>query len=389
MPSFDSIDIIQNQAAALYRADDHHAAALAWARARAAALTLGNQSAAWGAGVWEADSWRRAGQIRRALGMLLSLLSDIPPDAPAEERYMAQKKAFTIQLSLRPECARLRRLLAELDSLETKQIHPRQDRHYARGDLAFARGDWKEALRHFARGWQVGYLDGGGQVKHHFAWRAIECNLRLDNRDDAESWQNHLSLTDQSEWEDARARLKAANFLLALEAGDDARIVECLDNGCGGDHYELRGQLFMRRKLLGEMHDPADISHPTRKLAKLRRTEDVHKRYKQLLALVDYRLACIRFTAGLPAVDDLYYRRSDVIPKRLKVTDWTKFQRQLYRFHFSWRLLLCYARRIDTLLDCNWRIKEAESRFQRCQAIASTAKGADGTRFSRSMSRPK
>jgi len=373
MPSFDSPAALHNEAMALYREGKDSAAALTWARAREAARTFGDQAAAWQAGVWEADSWRHAGDVRRSLGLFLSLLSDIPPDAPAYERWMAHKKVFTIQLQLRPERTRLQRVLAEMDTLATKHAHPPNDPHYCRGDLAFGRGAWDEALGHVARGWQATEVEYTGHIKSHFAWRAVQCSLRLGQREDAEIWRDRLTMTDQDEWEDARQRLKAATFLLALEVRDDAGIEMCVNSGCGGDHYELRGQLFLRGASLDGLHDPGDLSHPTRKLAVLKRTQDVHKRYTCVLGLVDYRLACLRFTAGLPAADDLYYRRPDVIPKRLKLAEPAKFQRQLRGFLLTWHLLLRHAKRIDTLLECDWRTQEATARRKRAESIAAAA----------------
>jgi len=171
-------------------------------------------------------------------------------------------------------------------------------------------------------------------------------------------------------------RLKATSLLVALEAGDAAAVRACVENGCVGDEFELRGRLFLRGASTDLIDDPSDPTHPGRKLAVLKRDEDVHNRFDNLRALVDYRLACLRFTAGLRAVDDLYYRKPDVLPNSITLNDPEKFKHQLHLFGISWRLLDRHARRIDGLLECDWRTHEALSRRQRRDAIVAVCSGS-------------
>lgn len=368
MPIFDSYDALDKEARALYWAGKYSAASLTWARGREAARTLGDHSAAFKAGFWEANAWRWEGDLHRALSLLLLLLSEEPPDAPAFERWEAHELSFEVQIALRPEIGRVRRLLADLEDLALRQAHPSGDLHYCRGELAFYQGDREQALRHYARGWQA--HDGQGFASHMFAWKALMCNLHLVRRPDAESWWRHLSVTNQDKYEEARRMLKAATLILALEAGNFAAVAACVDNGCGWNWFELRGQLLLRGRSLDPLHDPIDSSHPARKLAAPERKQDVHDRYDNLLALVDYRLACLRYAAGLPAVDDLYYRQPDVLPPRITPTDPEKFRMQKRSFDFTCHLLQRHARRIDALLECDWRTHEVNTRRQRAEAIA-------------------
>lgn len=369
MPTFDSPADLHTEAYDLYLCGKHSAAALTWARAKESARTLGDSAATFAAGFWEAHAWVRGGAHRRAWGLLLELLSDVPPDAPSYEYWLAQTSCFEIQLGLRPDLARLQRLLSDLEALAVRQTHPAADLHLIRGQLAFFQGSWVAALGHFARGWQA--YDGNGYCKYGSAWWAFNCCLRLGRRPEANSWCQHLSVVNQDDRDEARQFLKAATLLRALEARDLAAVATCVDNGCGRErHYELRGQLLMRDNSLDPLHDPADHSHPARKLAATTREQDVHTRYDNLLALVDYRLACLRFTAGMPAVDDLYYRQPDALPERITLAEPATFQQQLQSFDFSWRMLQRLARRLDTLLQCDYRTQEAHSRRQRRDALA-------------------
>jgi hypothetical protein len=367
MSLFENPRYLDNEARDLYDKGHWSAAALTWARSKAAARMLGEHATAFHASIWEASAWIEHGDQIRALGLLLSSLSNVPPDAEPYDSWLGNTYLFFAQMERRPELVRLRKILADLEALAIRHSHSAGDLHLCRGQIALARGEWEEALNHFSRGWQA--FDGTGSVKFHFAWRAMICCLSLKRRSETKSWLKHLSVTEQDKYEFARRSLRAGTLLLALETGDRDAVAECVYNGCGWDHFELRGHLFLRGASLDDLHDPAEPSHPARRRAAIRRVQSVHERYEKMLALVDYRLACLRFSAGLPAVDDLYYRRPDAISRKLKVGDQQKFQRQLRGFHLSWHLLLRNARSIDVLLGCNWRTAETASRLKRCRDI--------------------
>jgi len=270
-------------------------------------------------------------------------------------------------MEVRPELARLQRQLSDLESLAIRHVHSPSDLHLQRGGISYCRGDWAVALTHFSRGWQT-YVDGGW-AKHEFSSSALLCCLRLNRREEAESWWKHLSVTDQDSWNKGEM-LKSTSLWLALEAGSLDAAQNCVENGCGHPVGELRGRLFLRGDALDPIHDPSDLTHPANKFALFERKESVHVRYYQVLALVDYRLACLRFTVGMPAVDDLYYRQPDFIPPSLKISDSNKPRQQLRSFRFTWHLLWRLAKRLDALLECDWRTKETVSRWNRAKAIA-------------------
>ena len=371
MVQFADASTLFNNGSSLYRTGNYSAAALAFAECWEAARTLGDLCTAFEAGVWEAESWRMQGDLRRTHGLLLSLLTDSPPDAPYRARWLLHKELLEVQIAVRPECIRVKRRLSELEELALRQAHPAADLDFCRGQVAECRCEWEAALAHFARGWHAydAHSMTGSASKHDFPWRALCCSLRLGRRKEAESWWQHLSMTHQHEYEEARVMLKEASLLLALEAGDRTAVAECVEKGCGSKVFELRGQLFMRGDSLDPLHDPSDPSHPARALAKLERVEIAQNRFENVLALVDYRLACIRYTAGLPALDDLYYRIPDLLPRRIMPADPIKLHHQVQLFGISWRLLKGHAQRMDELLDCDYRTKEAEARRQRCDAI--------------------
>lgn len=368
MPVFESTSHLFDKAYDLYAEGKYQAAALVWAQARQAALTLGYRGEAFRMGFWEAEATMLAGDASKARDMLFLLLSEVPQDAPAFEQWSANTGAFALQGQLRPEIAVLERHLAELERLAQRLPVATGDLPFVRGNLAEAQGCWAEALRHHAQAWRD--QNGWGYTKHMFAFKAGLSALRLSRQEEARSWLQHLAATDQGRFEEARQHLRALRILLALFDGDRSAIAESLEAGASWPGFDLRGHLFRRAASFDPLDDPADKSHPARKLAQFERKQDVHERYVNLLALTDYRLACLRFTAGLPAVDDLYYQQPDVIPSKLTVADPAKLECQLRHFRFSWHLLRRHARRIDALLECDWRSREVASRWDRAEAIA-------------------
>jgi len=371
MSVFDDPAALNTRAFADHKEARHDVAALTWARAREAAQTLGDRRLAFTAGYWEAEARGLQDELRQALGLLLHLLYDVPVDAPPYERWLANRLCFDIQLDLRPELEQLRQQLSELEKLATRQPVPAADLEGLRSDLDFYRGHWDSALRHAARGWQI--HDGTGSIKEVFFMKAFCCAMRLGNDTDAAAWQSHLAKYQQ-EWEYARRALKSSRLHQALAANDAAAARTCLDAGCGDQSTELRAHLLGRGAAQEALHDPADSSHPARKLAALGRSENMHKRYDNALALTDYRLACLRFTAGLPAIDDFYYRRPELIPARIVPSSAETFRRQVRAFDVSWQQCRRLAERLDGLLQCNWRTQETSARRDRRDAIVAACR---------------
>jgi hypothetical protein len=338
-----------------------------WARAKTAAKNLGDQAWAFRAGFWEADATIKMGQLQAARDLLFSLYCQPPPDAPDYELWLTAQQLVITQILVRPEKQFLERRVAELETLSQQVTVPAADLLWVKAVFAFHSGLLENALGFFVEGWQ-GH-DGTGGLRSGFASNAAATCLDLQRRDEAESWvQRGRPEADchQSERIGFQARL----CQLALFDRNIEVLSDYFEIGEGNQPLEMRAILLHRDDAFDSIHDPDDSSHPARKLSRTTRTEDVHERFGSLLDQVDYRLACLRFTAGLPACDDLYYQHPDELPAFLHLSDPAKFQRQLLGFRRSWRRLRRHAEYVDGLLECQWRMHECEARWMRAQRIA-------------------
>ncbi len=362
-----------DEAYTAYRQSHYVEAAQFYKRARDSADLLMDRATAFEAGVWEAECRFGAGRYQDALSLLLSLLADAPPHARAYDRWLAQRTAFAVFLEHKPELARLQRTLDGLAVLATQQQCPAADFAASEGDLAWSRGDWPNALHHFQRAWTDYDDERQGVIRSVHAHGAAVCALEMHQLSEAQAWRNQLAHADQDTFLSARRRLQRIDTQLALYRGDLTDLGECRDAGCGSSaSLEARTHLALRGTSQAPHDDPCDSFHPAR--ASLRKRPEnrrsVHVLYNYRLVVVDYWLAALRFVAALPAVDDLYYEYPDVIPVRIEVADRASFAERLQRFDQAWHRLDQHARRLDGLLECDWRTKEAESRRKRRDLIA-------------------
>ena len=364
--------VLKHQADAAYRAGHYTEAALLYARMRQAALDLRDASAAFEAGVWQVSCHAILNRSTEALGLLLPLLRDPPPEAAAYDRWLAQLFVFDIYRDSRPSLPLLQQALEDLRSLAQRQTHPAADISVMEGDLADDRGRRDDAAAHYAKGWQL--KDGEGYVKHGFAWSATWAALRRNRIDEARAWRDHLARTNQDTWAEARQYLLQVDAGIALFTMDSAALDQCRDAGFGEDsELECRVLLALRGTSREAHDDPARArlrdSHPARVALRSRVSQNVRDRYDRRLTVVDYWLACLRYDTGLPATDDFYLQKPDKIPLRLTPSDPAAFADHLLRFRRAWKRLDRHARWLDGLLECDWRTKEAESRIHRCEAI--------------------
>lgn len=372
-------DEIAKEGYQAYRADRMAEAALLFRRAASAALELGNRTAWFSHTVWAALATSQKGDVQTGLSLLLEARQSEPEDAPQLDAWSVRKQLFASVLSIRPERARLEQLFTDLRSYMINHRVPAGDFPDLEGDLLGACGDWRASLACYEAAWQA--YDGRGYFKFNKAVSAARRCLRLGQLASCRDWI--AALDDCKEEEHLASALQGAELtlLLALAEGQPfpfllAHLRTYSDRASSCQRYavidEVR-ELTARVYLLDpDAGDPAADFHPTR--AELRRSlkdrQDVQGRYDAHLLHLDYRLACLRHAARVPAVDDYYYSQPQQVPARLTPTDPDQFQRRLHKARAAAQSTLRYARHLDKLLECDYRQREVQARSERIEEIA-------------------
>ncbi|MCU0755370.1 MAG: hypothetical protein MUE46_09640 [Xanthomonadales bacterium] len=363
----DSLAALQQQfddAYARFREGQYQAAMLLWAQARQHALNLGERGLAFRYGYWELDMLSRLNP-RQARLRLFSLLCEAPADAPVQELWYVRVRLCALQMQLRPERAAVERQLTELEEHARRVPVSKHDLLLYRGFWADCRGDWIGAQGHYALAWEA--HQSPGFAAYAIAWPAAYSCLRLGRWAEAHGWLDRLRLC--ADRHDARIGRWEMTLACALHAADAAAVREALEAGVVRNHWELRARLYLRGESRDPLDDPADHAHPARRLARPAREQRLDRRYEALRAVVDYRLGCLRYTAGLPAVDDLFYQQDRVTHPPVDV-DRERLTAQLRGFRVSWHQLRRLAAYLDALVESAWRRGEGRARWERAAAIA-------------------
>jgi len=403
---------LHNEAMDAYRALRLRDAALLWRRAAAAARSIGDEAGWYKTTVWAAETTYQCGEQPAALVLLLTARQREPADAPVFEAWVARKKLLHIVLDTNPEQLRLDALLADLRVYAAGRSVPAADLPSLEADYFETIGDWQRALEHCETASQD-HDERGGYLKSGFANQAAALCLRLDRPDACGDWIEAIGRAGDDAfgpivalWQ-TRRRIDLA-LATAAPHGELAALLRTLtDQTLATQRDEAAAFLretSVRIHLLDpgpasrpapadgtasetapsqRTDDPAHPLHPAR--AELRRRQpdryNVHRRFEARLLFLDYRLACLRFAAGLPPRDDKYHRHPDDLdairadkrsasadqPARTIAPD---LPTRLHQARTAADRAMAYAKRLDTPLQCDWRQAEVSSRRDRIEAIA-------------------
>nr|VFJ64905.1 MAG: Tetratricopeptide repeat-containing protein [Candidatus Kentron sp. FW] len=152
------------------------------------------------------------------------------------------------------------------------------------------------------------------------------------------------------------------------------------------DHWtrDLLAGLGARVALLDPANgDPLARGHPARQLLTRRvsNRKDVHEQYSRRVLLVDFRLAALRFWAGMAPAEDLYYQRPQRLPESSPgVLTPTRGNEEEFRRRQQRALAACdradgYGKWLDGLLECDWRQRQIRERRARIEEITSSIPG--------------
>ncbi|MFL6259496.1 MAG: hypothetical protein ACJ76Y_07285 [Thermoanaerobaculia bacterium] len=354
-------------------------AALLYRSAASAALEFGDRAAWFKSMVQAATSTSEKGDMRTSLALLLEARQEEPEDPPQWEAWLARRELFIITAATRPERVRLEQLIADLRLYAKTHRDRANEVLQLEGYLASLCGDWRTALAYSETVWQDN--NGHGKRNSYAAYLASEFCLQLGQVAASRDW---ISALDQCEEESVPRWSAEATLRLAFAEGQPfATLLSHLriytDRTADvqrADTSDIIRELFARTHLLDpHAGDPAAHFHPT--CAELRRPlksrQDVHRRYSTRMLHLDYHLACLRHTASVPAVDDYYYYQSQQVPTHLTPADLNQFQRRLHKARASAQSTFRYARRLDTLLECDYYEHEVQDRCKRIEEIAQAA----------------
>lgn len=367
---------IASEAMQAYQAERSAEAALLFRSAASAALELGDRAAWFKYIVWAADATYMRGDMQTSLALLLEARQSEPKDVPQFEAWLARKELFFITNSTRPERARLEQLVTDLRSYATIHRVPQGDLPSLEGNLFLFCGDWCMALAFYEAAWQA--HDGYGFLKSDSAYSAALCCLRLGRLAACRDWIVASADFGDEGWVTHHSFQRIELTLrLALAGGQPfASLLPSLriftERATSNGVDEVREFIARVHLFDPDAGDPAADFHPTR--AELRRPlknrQDVHYRYDSHLLHLDYRLACLRHAASVPAVDDLYYYQPQQVPPHLTPADPIEFQRRLHKARAAVRSTLRYARHLDNLIECDYRQREVQARSERVEEIA-------------------
>lgn len=367
---------IAEEAHQAYRADRMAEAVLLFRRAASAALEFNDRTAWFKNTVWAAHAASQKGDVQTSLALLLEARQSEPEEA-LNEAWIARKQLLFITIATRPERSRLDQLREDLRSYATTHHVPAGDLLEIEGVVFQRCGDWGTALARFEAAWQA--YDGRGFLKAGKAYFAAYCSLRLGQFAPCRDWiaafdreENYLFVNRENAEVVLRLALAEGQpfgtLLSHLRTYNDRSAGHQRDEVVDGVR-EFTARIHLLDPYAG---DPAADFHPSRGELRrpLKERQDVHSRYDAHLLHLDYRLACLRYEAGVPAVDDFYYYQPQQVPAHLAPADLNQFQRRLHKARAAAGSTLCYARYLDTLLKCDYRQREVQARRERIEEIA-------------------
>ncbi len=364
------------------RASRSAEAALLFRSTASAALAVGNRAVWFKAMVQAGISTAISGDCRGGLKLLLEARQSEPEEAPRRDAWLSRLYLAHITLSARPERSRLERLVADL------RVYAGNDRQLA-NDVSEFEVQW--AMRCGDCGKALGLCEATYQLpelaessRQYLAYLAAGICTELGRFSDSREWLAALkrwkgSATVERYIADAGLDLALAEGQSPVMLRELLRIyMDRASEVQRDDTADILSESIVRVHLLDlDAGDPAGESHPSRaeflRLPKMR--QDVHNLFSRHLRYLDYRLACLRFAAGVPPVDDCFYRSPQRVPASLIPAHCEEFQSRLRKARTVAKATLRYALHLDNLLACNCRQLEVQARSERIEEIARAAVG--------------
>jgi hypothetical protein len=375
--SYITLSGIYQNAAIAYLNGRSREAAILYEQARTMEKQHGRMVRAFDATVQAADSWRQTDEYVRALGLLIESLREVPPGVDSGSLYWARNRAFIISLRGDPRIERLYTLLDEIDKMPLGDPSlPQGDLQYLKGLLLTKQGRWEKSIEQMELGWAK--YDGSGILQHNLPFYNVTSCLRMEQRLKAEVFCSLLHDTDQRV-PLSRVRWNWARCMLALWDGDITQIklrAKDLENASAGmQDLWIRAnntEVQVRSLLLDQsLDDPENKFHPARtRIREFRfKRQDIDAVYQWRLLKADYRLASVRYAAGMLPVVDMWYRKPHNLSScGLKVSR-DAFVKRIQRARQTYASAMHQAQFLDQRFACDWRRQEVLSHQDRLKEI--------------------
>ncbi|MFT5328713.1 MAG: hypothetical protein ACI8P0_006628 [Planctomycetaceae bacterium] len=365
----------------------HREALLLFRQAARDAEQLGDRAAWFQELVWAADCAAQIGDVPQAQRLLLEARAGEPPDRPNYEAMVLRLRSLDTAIGINCELPRLLDYLEDLRSFAHEHPVPPADLEYFAARIEADRGNFANALDGFERAWQT-YVPPKGYIKESHADWCIRCCLALRDANAAHQWITVLEGVESSFYNERKLLAARHSLHLGLFEAEafpklHARLREYEDAAAINDDSEGQDECQFARVRVHMLNpdggDPADRSHPARQALtrRLNNRWSIHARFDCRLLFLDYRLAALRFAAGIEAVDDLYYTKPQQVPDRITPLDRKVFTKRLQKARAALGWALAYARKLDTGLECDWRQAAVNQRRDRIAQIEQAVTSSD------------
>lgn len=328
---------------------------------------------------WAGHCHESKGEIGRAMASYLDmrLLEHRRPDLSFSdfEVWAGRKGTLACLLANPQPLPVIQERLKETEDFALVHPVPLHDPYVLRGDLAMERGLWGEALEQFE---SAGSKDvSRGYSVLGFGASATTASLRMARFGAARDWITAMRSRNS----------RFAEELVHIAQGIARVELARAEADVGELHKQLvsLGSLPLRVDFFGDQRrmvqfwgalldktagDPDTRDHPARRIlarAPARR-DDLRTVFNYALAVLDYRLAGLRFAVGLPSNDD-HWHPSEV-PTALRLVDRKDAERRLARAHIAVQGARRRAVHLDHAFECDWRQTDVAKRTRAIEAIS-------------------
>jgi hypothetical protein len=362
---------LHEDAQSAYRGGHFREALLFFRQAAGQAEMLGDRAAWFENLVWASKLASVLHDFPLALRLLVDARAAEPPDRPDHEAMLARIHQLEITLICNPL---LPRVLEQLDDLRQFAISP-ADIENILSRIALSRGHFAQAREGYERAWHMYTPSTGGFVKEAHAAGNINCCLEMGDVAGVKQWITALEgVVSSHDYYHKKTVIDSRLKLALLE---------------GASFQELRGffrasedlaeseddcRLFRARVLLLDPDggDPANRTHPVRQSLARRFGSrwSIDNICARRMLLLDYRLAVLRYAAGITPVDDHYYSQRQALPVRLQpVVAENDLAERVRKARAAADWALASARKLDSALECDYRQRKVEARRERIEEI--------------------